>query len=376
VAEAPFVGVNQALGEFREPVLVVPALSVSTDQATMAWPVADAAPREVAVRLRSEGRDAVRGTVRLEAPAGWSVEPATVPFEIGGRGAVTSASFRVRPPAGGRVERIALRAVAEAAERRYDRSIEMIDYPHIRRTAYLEPATVEVSRVPVVVAEGLTVGYVMGTGDGGFDALRQMGVDAELLTPEQVRAGDFSLYDAVVIGVRAYETRPDLVAANARLLDFARGGGTVIVQYQQYQWANGGFAPYPVRINNPHDRVTDEAATVRVLDPANPLFTTPNRIDAEDWLGWKQERGLYFLREWDERYTPLLEMSDPGEDPLRGSVLVAPLGEGLYVYTALAFFRQFPAAVPGAYRLFANLVSLDAETWARRAAQEPGGRRR
>jgi hypothetical protein len=113
-----------------------------------------------------------------------------------------------------------------------------------------------------------------------------------------------------------------------------------------------------------------------VLDPANPLFTAPNRINAEDWLGWKQERGLYFLREWDERYTPLLEMNDPGEAALRGSLLVAPLGEGLYVYTALAFFRQFPAAVPGAYRLFANLVSLDAETWSRRATQEPGGRRR
>jgi LmbE family N-acetylglucosaminyl deacetylase len=366
IGEAPFVGVDQALGEYREPVLVVPALSVATDQATMAWPLADRSAREVAVRLRSEARGTTKGTVRLEVPAGWTVEPASVPFEITGRKAVTSATFQVRPPAGGRSERVALRAVVEGGGRRWDRSIEVVDYPHIRRTAYLEPTDVEVSRVAVEVKPGLSVGYVMGTGDGGYEALRQMGVDAELLTPERVRAGDFSDFDAIVIGVRAYETRPDLLAANARLLDFARAGGTVIVQYQQYQYANNGYAPYPLRINNPHDRVTDETAPVRTLDPESPLFRTPNRITADDFADWRQERGLYFLGSWDERYTPLLEMNDPGEAPLRGSLVVAPLGEGLYVYTALAFFRQFPAAVPGAYRLFANLVSLDAQSWARR----------
>ena len=137
------------------------------------------------------------------------------------------------------------------------------------------------------------------------------------------------------------------------------------MQYQQYQYANGGFAPYPVTINRPHDRVTEENAPVSVIDASAPIFTTPNRITAEDFVGWAQERGLYFLGTWDDRFTPLLEMNDPGESPLRGSLLVAPIDEGLYVYTALAFFRQFPRAVPGAYRLFANLVSLDAEAWER-----------
>ena len=375
VGEAQFVGVDQASGEYREPVLVVPALSVATDQQTMAWPLADRRPREVAVRLRGEAGTGMQGNVRLEVPKGWIVEPASVPFAVEGRGSVTSATFQVRPPEGGVSGKVVLRAVAEgAAGGRWDRTIQIINYPHIRRVAYLAPAQVTVTRIPVQVAEGLRAGYVMGTGDGGFEALRQLGASVDLLTPERVRAGDFSALDVVVVGIRAYETRPDLVAANARLLDFARAGGTVIVQYQQYQYPSGRFAPYPVTITRPHDRVTDEKAPVRLLDATAPVFTTPNRITAEDFTDWAQERGLYFLGTWDDRFTPLLEMNDPGESPLRGSLLVEPLGQGLFVYTALAFFRQFPMAVPGAYRLFANLVSLNAETWGRHLQESGVGR--
>src|SRR6185369_14559168 len=161
-----------------------------------------------------------------------TVEPASAPFDLQGRGTVTSATFHVHAPAGGRAERVELRAIADVGARHYDHSIEVVDYPHIRRSAYLKAAQVEVSRVAVQVKPGLKVGYIMGTGDGGFEALRQMKVDAELLTPQQVQSGDFARFNTMIIGVRAYETRPDLVAANARLLDFARAGGTVIVQYQ------------------------------------------------------------------------------------------------------------------------------------------------
>jgi hypothetical protein len=212
----------------------------------------------------------------------------------------------------------------------------------------------------------------MGTGDDGYEALRQLGVDAELLTPQRVLAGDFTGFDAIVVGVRAYEVRGDLVAANARLLDFARGGGTVIVQYQQYQFPRGGYAPFPVEINNPHDRVTDEEAPVAMLEPESPVLARPNRIGPADWEGWVQERGLYFLRSWDERFVPVLAMNDPGEPPLQGSLVVAQLGEGAYVYTALAFFRQFPAGVPGAYRLLMNLIALEGADWARYLATNPG----
>ncbi len=361
--EAPFVGVAQASGEFREPVLVVPAVSVAVDQPTMAWPLGDPLPRRVVVRLRGEAERGVRGTVRLEVPAGWSVAPAAAPFAFTGAGEATSAAFRVTPPADSNAsadaaERVLVVAQAEDG-RRWDRTVDIIDYPHIRRAAVLEAAEVAITRLDVQVAPGLRVGYVMGTGDGGFEALRQLGVEVELLGPEQVSAGDFAAFDAIVAGVRAYETRADLVATNARLLDFARAGGTVVVQYQQYQYAAGGFAPYPVEISRPHDRVTDEHAPVRVLEPSAPVLTAPNRIGPADWEGWVHERGLYFLGRWDERYAPVLEMADPGEAPLRGSLLIAPVGEGIYVYTGLAFFRQFPAGVPGAYRLFANLVSLN-----------------
>jgi hypothetical protein len=185
-----------------------------------------------------------------------------------------------------------------------------------------------------------------------------VGVPIELLGPDTLARGDLSRYDAIVIGSRAYETDPALVAANGRLLDYARAGGLVIVQYQQYPFVSGGFAPYRLSIARPHDRVTDETAAATVLDPASPVFHVPNEIGPDDWRGWVQERGLYFAHDWDPAYTPLLEMHDPGEPPLQGGLLVSSLGTGTYVYTGLSFFRQLPAGVPGAYRLFANLLAL------------------
>jgi hypothetical protein len=183
-------------------------------------------------------------------------------------------------------------------------------------------------------------------------------VPLEILTPEALAAGDLARFDAIVVGTRAYETEPALAEANPRLLDYARRGGLVIVQYQQYPFVAGGYAPYPLEIARPHGRVTDETAPVTVLDPAHPAFTAPNPIGAADWEGWVQERGLYMPASWGEPFRPLLETADPGGEPQRGGLLVAPLGEGTYVYTGLAFFRQLPAGVPGAYRLFANLLAL------------------
>jgi hypothetical protein len=240
----------------------------------------------------------------------------------------------------------------------YREGFVSVDYPHIQRNVLFSAATTRVAAVSVAMDPGLRVGYIMGSGDMGAEVLGQMGASVRLLDPEAVRAGAFQGLDVVVLGIRAYETRPDLVSSNDLLLDFARKGGTVIVQYNKYEFPQGGFAPYPVSIARPHDRVADETVPVTILDPSHPLFNRPNRITDADFQGWAQERGLYFLHEWDGHYTPLLEMHDPGEDPKRGGLVVTPLGEGLYVYTGLAFFRQFPEGVPGAYRLFANLVSL------------------
>ncbi|MFC1660336.1 LmbE family protein, partial [Gemmatimonadota bacterium] len=245
---------------------------------------------------------------------------------------------------------------------------------HIPRAALFRPATSRVSVFPVNVRPGLRVGYVMGSGDSGPEAIRQMGVDVELLDSDALRTGDLTPFDAVVLGIRAYETRVDLGVANDRLLEFARGGGTVIVQYNKYEYPQGGFAPFPVEMARPHDRVSDETVPVRFLVPEHPALKEPNTIGPEDFEGWVQERGLYFLADWDSRYTPLLEMADPGEEPKRGGLMVASVGEGVYVYTGLAFFRQLPEGVPGAYRLLANLLSLRGEDLRSEGGAEDVGR--
>ena len=258
--------------------------------------------------------------------------------------------------------------------RRFDRRVDVIDYPHIPRTLYFAPAETRVSVFPVRVVEGLEVGYIMGSGDDGLEALRQLGVNVREVDSDAVRDGDFSEFDVIVLGIRVYETRPDVAAVNDQLLEFARSGGTLVVQYNKYEYPAGEYAPFPVSMGGrPVDRVTDEHSPVAFVDPASPVLTTPNRIGMADFEGWVQERGLYFLKEWDDRYTPILELTDPGEEPKRGSIVVAPVGDGLYMYAALAFFRQFPAGVPGAYRIFANLVSLTGDDW--RRYTQVGGRR-
>jgi hypothetical protein len=204
------------------------------------------------------------------------------------------------------------------------------------------------------------VGYIAGAGGAVPGALDQLGLEWESLDAADLAAGNFDRFDVIVTEVRAYEVNDDLVAHNQQLLEWVRRGGTLIVQYNKYEALDRDYTPWPVTIHRPHGRVTDEAAPVRILEPDHPVFHAPNEIGPRDWEGWVQERGLYFWETWDPSLVPLLAMSDPDEDDLLGSLLVGPLGQGTYVYTALAFFRQLPEGVPGAYRLFANLLSLGA----------------
>jgi len=274
-------------------------------------------------------------------------------------------SFEVRPHGAPAPGEHVIRAVA-ATDRSmsYSEGYTLIDYEHVERALLYTEAVTSLTVVPATVREGVRVGYIMGTGDDGPTAIRQMGGSVELLSEAQVRDGAFGDFDVIVLGVRAYEARPDVRAANDQIVDFARGGGTVITQYNQYQFSSGGYAPYELTIGRPAPRVADETATVTVLEPGSPLFTTPNQITQDDFDGWVQERGLYFASEWGEEYTPMIELNDPGEPARQGALLVASVGEGVYVYAALSFFRQWAGRVPGAYRLFANLVSLDAQEWA------------
>jgi hypothetical protein len=193
------------------------------------------------------------------------------------------------------------------------------------------------------------------------EALADIGLQVAMLDAATLERGDLSRFDVIVVGSRAYETDPFLRENNARLLDYARAGGRVVVQYQQQLFFSGNFAPAPLTVGAPHDRVTNENAPLRLLRPESGAFTSPNQLSPDDWYGWAQERGLYFARTWDPSYTPLLEMSDPGEAPLQGGLLIRAVGKGTYVYTGLAFFRQLPAGVAGAYRLFLNLLVVRAD---------------
>src|SRR5437660_1548670 len=240
-----------------------------------------------------------------------------------------------------------LRAAVLAGGQRSEGALALIDYPHIRARAAVHASTAELRATRIALPALTRVGYVRGASDRVPEALQAVGVPIELLGPDTLARGDLSRYDAIVIGSRAYETDPAVVASNGRLLDYVRAGGLLIVQYQQYPFVNGGFAPYRLSIARPHDRVTDETAAVTVLDSASRAFPVPNDIGLDDWQGWVQERGLYFAHDWDPAYTPLVALHDPGEPPLQGAVLEAAVGKGTYGYTGLGFFPERPGGVPG-----------------------------
>ncbi len=355
---ASYVGVDQADGEYRVPIFVLPPVSVSVEPAASAWPTSESDARAVAVQVSALAQAGIDGEVNLIAPTGWQVTPSSYPVTLTGDGDEMSYEFDVRADPGVEPGNATFRAVVRSGGVEHEHGVELIDYPHVEPVPFLQEARFEVSHFAVAVRPGLRVGYISGPGDSGARALADLGIDVEVLGPEEVRSGDLDRFDTIVLGIRVYETREDLRSSNERLLDYARRGGTVITQYNQYQYPAGGFAPLPVEIARPHDRVTNPEAEVTFLDPDHPVLSAPNDLSSEDFEGWVQERGLYFLNRWDEGYTALLEMADPGEAPKQGSLLVTRVGDGAYVYTGLALFRQFPAGVPGAFRLLANLVSL------------------
>jgi LmbE family N-acetylglucosaminyl deacetylase len=348
--------IDQARGELRRNVDVVPAVTVSFDSPLEVVPLSSAGKaRRVVVRLQSNRQSALSGSAKVEAPPGWRVSPSTLPFSLERKGEHYALPFDVTPPRGVLPGRYSLQAVAESAGRRFDLSMRTVAYQHIQTHRLYSPAQAQVQLIDLNV-EPVKIGYIMGSGDLVPDALRRMGLDVSLLDEDALAAGDLSKFDTIVAGIRASEVRPDFIAANERLLDYVRAGGTLIVQYQQGIYTARKLPPFPV--SGVGDRVTDEAGPVRILAPDNPVFTTPNRIGLKDFEGWVQDRNLYAFNSFDPRYVPLLEAHDPGEPEQKGGEVYARLGKGNYVYTAYAWFRQLPAGVPGAYRLFANLVSL------------------
>lgn len=357
--EAEFAMVDKAYGEVRRPLLVVPAASVAVEPRVAAIAEGDVAQRTISVTVTSM-RDSLSGTLRLSVPSGWRAAPDATPIRLARTGESQRVDFTVTPPAAAHGTHT-LSATLESGGSTYADGWTLIDYPHIRPHALYAPAEVRASIFPVAIAQGLRIGWIEGAGDDAAEALRQLGATVEPLDAAALAGGDLARYDAIVAGIRAYEVRQDLLLHNQRLLDYTRAGGTFIVQYNKYELVDGGFMPYEATMSRPHGRVTDENAAVTLLDPAHRALSWPNRITSADFDGWAHERGLYFLDTFDARYTPLLSMRDPGEDPQSGSLVVARVGSGWYVYTGLALFRQLPEGVPGAYRLLANLVSLGSQ---------------
>ncbi|HET8633001.1 MAG TPA: PIG-L family deacetylase [Gemmatimonadales bacterium] len=349
---------DQVIGEVRSPVVVQPAIDVRVDRDTVLLAAGSEHQLRLLVSVDHAARDTVRGRMTIEVPAGWR-EPEPQPFAFSREDERDAYAFTVTIPASAKPGRYALRAVAVTTDgRRFSEGLRALAYNHVRPRAWTQPATVSVMLADLALPSLKAVGYIRGAADRVPEALIAAGVPVTILTPSQLENGDLSRFDAIVVGPRAYEIDAALVQHNKRLLDYVRAGGLLLVQYQQYQFIRGNFAPLPLTIAQPHDRVTDENSPVNMLDPQSPVFTAPNKITSADWDNWIQERGLYFAHTWDDGYTPLLAMHDPGEAPMKGSLLVADVGKGRYVYTGLSFFRELPAGVPGAFRLFANLLAL------------------
>jgi hypothetical protein len=340
---AQFRRTDGMLGEQRSLVKAVPALSVHISPEIAVMPLSGNHKKEFTVTVENQNTAAVDSEIRLVVPSGWSVEPASRTVKFTRQGEKATAQFMVTAPAA--AGNFKVQAIAKSGDQEYKTGYTPIIYPHIE-TRYVYSAAESKAEIFDVKSFITSVGYVEGAGDKIPEALQQLGVKVTWLTADDLASGDLSRFPAIVLGVRAYGVRDDLVANNKRMLDYVSNGGTLIVQYNRAgETQRNQFGPYPFTIND-NGRVTKEEAPVKILNPALQLFNVPNKIGAADFDGWVQERGNYFLSNWDPQYTPILESADPNEMPQQGGMVMAKYGKGTYIYTGYGFFRQLPDGVP------------------------------
>ena len=342
------------------PLAVVPAFSVMLEPGTQVISKHNGSTSTVTVGVTSNLLRDVSGVLRLEVPPGWRSEPAQFDVRCKQRGEKHDFQFKIFTT-GLQEGRATIRAVLDSEGEKYNEGYTLITREDLGSFYYYQPARQRVSIVDVQVPHDLKIGYIMGAGDDIPTVLKQVGMDVTLIPAEKIAAEDLSKYGTIVLGIRAYDTQKDVAANNKKLLDFVSAGGTLVVQYNAgtADFNAGKFTPYPAQLSRA--RVSVEEAPVEILAPDDSVFHYPNTITAHDFDGWVQERGLYFMDKWDEHFKPLLSCHDPGEDAQKGGLLRAQYGKGTYIYTGYAFFRQLPAGVPGAVRLYVNLLSAGHE---------------
>jgi LmbE family N-acetylglucosaminyl deacetylase len=338
------------------PLAVVPSFSVALEPGTQVISTHNGKTTTVTVGVTSDLTRKVSGDLRLELPDGWRSEPAQAPVSLTHRGEKQEIEFKVFPAGLQQQGRATIRAVLESEGEKYSEGYTLVAREDLGSFYYYQPARQRVSIVDVQVPHDLKVGYIMGAGDDIPTMLKQVGMNVTMIPAEHLATEDVGKFGTIVLGIRAYDTQKDVITNNKKLLDFVEAGGTLVVQYNTTAGDfSGKFAPYPADLSRA--RVSVEDAPIDILAPEDPIFHYPNTITQDDFNGWVQERGLYFMSKWDDHFTPLLACHDPGEEPQKGGLLQAQYGKGTYIYTGYAFFRQLPAGVPGAMRLFINILS-------------------
>ncbi|UXP31799.1 PIG-L family deacetylase [Reichenbachiella agarivorans] len=338
-------------GEVYDPVVIAPPVFTNIQDKVLVF--ANGAEKEVSIKVIS-GRDGLQGELTLDLPEGWKSKPKAHKFSLDAKGQEAVYKFLLTPPS--QQSEGEITAVATVEGKGYSYQLETISYDHIPKQTLLPTATAKVVKIDLK-KKGQKIAYIEGAGDDIPASLRQIGYQVDVVNDQSISVDLLTKYDAVILGIRAFNTRNNLKFENKDLMTYVKNGGTVIVQYNtSHRLVTEEIAPYPLKLSR--DRVSVEEAEIRVLIPSHPVLNTPNQISAADFDNWTQERGLYFPNEWDDKFDAVLSSNDPGEDPRNGGLLVAKYGKGYYIYTGYSWFRQLPAGVPGAYRIYTNLISI------------------
>ena len=344
-------------GELRRDIHIVPAVSVGLESNLLIAPVSNKVQKHrLVMTVTNNSPREIKGNARFNLPSGWTLAPNSGDFALKTKGEKTTLSFELKIPANAKPDSYKLTAIATIDGKDYDLQMQTIAYPHIQTHRIYSKADVTAQVLDLKIAP-VRVGYIAGSGDKVAQAIQRLGLNVTMLDEKMLSTGNLNQFETIVVGVRASQVRPDYVANNSRLHDFVKNGGTLIVQYQQQEFARLNMPTLPAKMDS-NIRTIDENAPVKILQPNHPVFNYPNKITEKDFENWVQERNLYTLTSFDEKYIPLLETHDEGEPESKGGMLYTEIGKGKYIYTAYSWFRQLPVGNPGAYRIFANMLSL------------------